>query len=264
MLPSKGSAFAFPTGDGRYSVCRILVDSTSDRARQWGTETILVACSAWIGPEIPRVENPELRPILHLNHHSWNNKPHVLWILERLPQDFTSIGTISPTVEEEEMPCQSFGRWSAMVIQPLDQWRWDNDRGSVLAEDKVEEQKTAEDRLTRYRERQKYLKEVTLKDLLGHHFFPNWNDFPSPGRVLASRQILTRTVEQLLELGRRAPRKKRMAILKECIESFNELDAEHSFIETVEREDICEEFEAIVHACGLGDQKDLADKWRDW
>jgi hypothetical protein len=42
------------------------------------------------------------------------------------------------------------------------------------------------------------------------------------------------------------------------------LDAEKRFIETVEREDICDEFEAIVHACGLGNYKDLADRWRDW
>ncbi len=54
-----------------------------------------------------------------------------------------------------------------------------------------------------------------------------------------------------------------MAILKQCIESFNNLDAEMDFIETVEREDICEEFEAIVHACGLGAYTDLADRWRD-
>jgi hypothetical protein len=36
------------------------------------------------------------------------------------------------------------------------------------------------------------------------------------------------------------------------------------FIETTLREDICEEFEAIVPACGLGGYKDLADKWRNW
>ncbi len=55
-----------------------------------------------------------------------------------------------------------------------------------------------------------------------------------------------------------------MAILQDCIESFNELDAEMRFIETIEREDICEEFEAIVHACRLGNYEDLASRWRDW
>ena len=55
-----------------------------------------------------------------------------------------------------------------------------------------------------------------------------------------------------------------MAVLQECIEAFNALDAELHFIETGEREDICEEFEAIVHACGLGGHEDLADRWREW
>jgi len=69
---------------------------------------------------------------------------------------------------------------------------------------------------------------------------------------------------RLLKLGPRASEKKRMAVLQHCIESFNELDAEMQFIETIEREDICAEFEAIVHACGLGHCKGLADRWREW
>ena len=56
-----------------------------------------------------------------------------------------------------------------------------------------------------------------------------------------------------------------MAVLQECIERFNSIDAEMDhFIETIERDDICEEVEAIVHACGLVAHEDLADKWREW
>ena len=55
-----------------------------------------------------------------------------------------------------------------------------------------------------------------------------------------------------------------MAVLQRCIESFNEIDRKTHWIESVERDDICVEFEAIVHACGLGRRKDLADEWRDW
>ncbi len=58
--------------------------------------------------------------------------------------------------------------------------------------------------------------------------------------------------------------KTRMAILQECIEGFNTLDANLGFIETDEREDICVEFEAIVHACGLGAHKELTHRWREW
>lgn len=75
---------------------------------------------------------------------------------------------------------------------------------------------------------------------------------------------MTETVDRLQELGPNSAQADRMKVLQRCIESFNELDAQSYFIETVEREDICWEFEAIVRACGLGAHKDLADKWRDW
>ncbi len=73
------------------------------------------------------------------------------------------------------------------------------------------------------------------------------------------------TIEQLLELGLDAPEEERLAILQRRIESFNELNAQFGrFIETQEREDICEEFEAIVHAGGLGSYENLGDRWREW
>jgi hypothetical protein len=48
------------------------------------------------------------------------------------------------------------------------------------------------------------------------------------------------------------------------MEAFNKLDAQMEFIETEEREDICEEFQAVASACGLGPKARLADKWRKW
>jgi hypothetical protein len=75
---------------------------------------------------------------------------------------------------------------------------------------------------------------------------------------------MTSTVERLLELGGNPSESARLAILKDCVEGFNALDAELHCIHTEEREDICEEFEAIVCACGMGDHSDLVDSWREW
>src|SRR3954465_8985125 len=108
QLPTAGTAFAFPLGDGRFSVCRVLLDATSERSKQWGSgDMVLVACSSWIGQEIPRAEDPALRPILYLTHHSWDNKPNALWVWEGPPQHFIPIGKIEPTPEEEAIPCMS-------------------------------------------------------------------------------------------------------------------------------------------------------------
>ena len=114
-------------------------------------------------------------------------------------------------------------------------------------------------------ERVQYLAGVTLAELRDREFFAAWREYPPENATVASRRIMASTIEKLIALGSDAPKDNRLAVLQHCIESFNEIDAEMDhFIETVEREDICEEFEAIVHACGLGDHEDLAGRWRDW
>ncbi|WP_013627107.1 hypothetical protein [Rubinisphaera brasiliensis] len=264
-LPAQGDAFAVPLNDGRYSVCRVLLDAGSEPAKQWKSECVLVACSAWIGSEIPNADDPALRPILHLTHHSWSGKREVLWISDSVPDGFIPIGSIPPTPEEKEIESASFGGWPSMAIQPLAQWRWDNDRSSVLAEDEIKEKEEVQKRQGTRQVRGEYLANITLEELRNRLFFPRWDEYPPKKAIRASRRIMSNTVQQLIDLGLAAPESDRMAILQDCIERFNAIDCEmEHFIETVEREDICEEFEAIVHACGLCAHVDLADQWRDW
>jgi hypothetical protein len=264
LLPKAGTAFALPLGDGRFSVCRVLLDTSSDRSKKSNGATILVACSSWIGDQVPHADDPALRPILHLTHHAWNNYPNVLWISDEPPQDLIPIGTIEPTAEEQTIPCMSYGSWKSLTLHPLAQWRWDHERDSVLAEDVSKQIKDKEAREKSQRERDQYLERITLDELRGRRFFPMWKDYSPAKAIRASRKLMSNLVKELLNLGPGASENERLAVLQQCIESFNELDAEMQFIETVEREDICEEFEAIVHACGLGHHKDLADRWRDW
>ena len=264
-LPVEGAAFAVPLEDGRFGACRVIRGTTSDEAEEHGAESVLVASSAWIGDAVPNSQDPDLRPVLTLTHHSWDNKPEILWISDPPPDDFIPIGTIEPTSTEKAMECLSFGGWGAVQIQPLAQWRWDNDRDSVLAEDAIKDKEKAKTRERELQERERYLANITLEGLRDHQFFPRWNDYPSEKAVCASRQIMADTVLQLTRVGAGAPESERMAVPQDCIQRFNLMDAEMGgFIETVEREAICEEFDAIVHACGLGAHEDLADEWRDW
>jgi hypothetical protein len=264
-LPKAGDAFAVPLEDGRYGVCRVLIDTTSPEAKGLGRgRSILVAGSAWIGDAVPTAADPALRPILRKTHHSWAGDPEVQWVDDAPPADFVLIGTIPPTADEAAMTCDVFGGWASFAIQPLAQWRWDHDQEAVIAADAERKARDAERGHEAQRERQNYLSRVTLADLRGHRFFPGWKDYPSRKLVAASRKIMADTVERLIALELTASEDARMGILRECIEAFNRLDAETTFIETVEREDICEEFEAVVHACGLGHHQDLADEWREW
>jgi hypothetical protein len=186
------------------------------------------------------------------------------WISDPVPEEFIPLGRIPPTPEETATDCGTFSGWASMALQPLLQWRWDHERAAVLEEDKKNNAKAVALREKAAAERRAYLAGVTLTDLLSHEFFPRWEDYPPTEAARASRDLMAATVRRLIDLGEAASEEARKAILRACIESFNELDAKLGFIETVEREDICEEFEAIVHACGLGRYADLADEWREW
>jgi hypothetical protein len=156
----------------------------------------------------------------------------------------------------------ALGGW-AFGLQALRQWRWDHDREAVLREDALEKRREAEMREECGRKREAYLKSVSLSDLQKPPFF-NWKGFRAAKIIRASEKIMADTVARLVKIGRDSPEADRLAILQQCIESFNTLDAKTQFIDTIEREDICEQFEVIVHACGLGHHKDLADEWREW
>lgn len=265
--PVAGDAFAFPLGDGRCSVCRVLVDTNGERSRRWAKQgegrVILVACSRWVGDKVPRADDSRLRPILRLTHHAYESEPLILWLPEVLPPDMIPIGTIGPTAREEAMKCDSFSLWEIFLAEPLTQWRWDNGREAVLAED-AEQEKAAEARPRSQRRRERHPARMTLDALRGHQVFPGWIDYPSPKAVRASRKIMNDTVRELIQLGPHVSEKDRMAVLQRCIEAFNELDARLQFIETEEREDICQEFAAVVQACELSTHEHLADRWREW
>jgi hypothetical protein len=262
-LPVAGSAYAFPLEDGRYSVVRVLLDGTSEQAKQWRT-TILIACSAWIGDAVPKVTDQRLRTILRKTHHSWGDEPAVVWTSDPPPDELIAIGIILPTEDETQIECSSIGGWSSVTMQALLQWNWDNKRDAVLAADAERERVEAERRERAIRDRKVYLSRVTLDELLSHKFFSRWCEYPPATMIRASREIMKDTVEGLIALGPQAVEQERMDLLQKCIEQFNRLDAENDWIETLEREHICKEFDAIVHACGLGAHEHLADRWRDW
>lgn len=296
-LPAAGDVFAVPLEDGRYSVCRVISDRTTNP--RLSIHAVLVASSPWIGPTVPELDEELHRPILIRTHHcdesestgSWIRTPEpasgwmksssgmkklevavgwtpmpepaICWIETPVPDTFVPIGTITPTDEEGTLNWPSHSDWFYMMQQPLMQWRWDHERDAVLAEDATKRQAEAQQDQAKADERRDWLDSVTLEQLGSRVFFSNWR-YPTKEATEASRKIMAETVRALMTLGTSASEQDRMLLLQRCIESFNELDQELEFIETVEREDICREFEAIVHACGLGSHEFIADQWRDW
>ena len=76
---------------------------------------------------------------------------------------------------------------------------------------------------------------------------------------------MRQAIAQLLALRPGARPASKMKVLKDCVTAFNRLDDENDhFIETVEREDLCEQLEEIAHACGLGHRAREVHAGRTW
>jgi len=264
-LPEEGAAFVFPLGDGRNGVCRVLRQAHGNDMRWLGGPHVLVAVSTWIGDTVPDPADPALRPILHVTHHSWKGHPDVFWDNEPPPREFKPLGVISPTADERKMKCDSSAGWEGCPFHLLAQWRWDHDREAMLAEEAREHEEEMRELDKRNEAIEKERRSMTLEKLGKYRFFANWKEMPSKEAIKASREAMKKAVQALVALGPKASKAKRKQVLKACIEEFNELDRtmDH-FIETFERDDICSEFDLLVHACGLGEYDNLADEWRDW
>ncbi|MBW8863396.1 MAG: hypothetical protein JF609_00435 [Verrucomicrobia bacterium] len=263
-MPEAGTVFAMPLADGRTGVCRILqrVLGTGVPMGKW-TPYALVAASDWIALEPPPIGHPAVRRILVLNHHNWKGKQELTWVDEPPPKEFRQLGCINLTPEDMEILCNAYGSWSC-GIQVLLQWRWDNEREKVLAEDKEKEASDLALRMEAMRKRTEQLTKSSFSKLLAKDLFPTWKDYPPKAAKEGCRRIIRAFIQTLAEA--KAPLKRDFVAteLKKCVEELNQLDTHKNFIETIEREDLCEVLHEVLHAAKFPELSDEIENWRDW
>ena len=126
-LPSVGHAFAFRLENGMYGACRVLRFIERKPQHKDSRDAVLVACCNWIGDEIPDPKEADLKAIMRLAHHRWDESC-IRWVMSPIPDSFAYIGTISPSDAELVISCDSTSKWSFYPIQRLSQWEWDNQR----------------------------------------------------------------------------------------------------------------------------------------
>jgi hypothetical protein len=131
-LPAAGSVFLIPLEDGRFGACRIL---RSVENRMGYKRVILAELSRWIGREPPDLADPELRRPLRLTHHKWRGKVERVWSDAPAPDEFRFLGVLEPDARDRRVACYAHGSWAAFPWQRFMQWRWENEREAVLAED---------------------------------------------------------------------------------------------------------------------------------
>ena len=245
--------------DGRLGACRVLRIGSD-----FGSPAALVAASPWIGSEAPGLACREIRKTLTLNHHKWNERREVVWVSEPPPAAFKELGKIKLSKKDLKATSGTFAGWDSLPFQVLAQWRWDNDREAVLAEDIEMERKEAHEQNRRARERQQYLSKVTLDDLARKDLFPQWSDRPPPAARNDTTRVMRAFIQNLKRERRLASGRARVH-LEACVRELNRLDQLHrGFIETVEREDLYEVFEEILAAAKLPELLGSIDEWRDW
>jgi hypothetical protein len=92
---------------------------------------------------------------------------------------------------------------------------------------------------------------MTLEQLQARIPFSSWVGHVSPKALEESRLIYKETLSKLILTGAGRSTDSYIPALNKYIEEFNRIDEKYEFIETVEREDICESLEEILDVLQL-------------
>jgi hypothetical protein len=169
------------------------------------------------------------------------------------------IGKLPVTRAEKRMSCGSFGGWDRW--QRLLQWRWDHEREAVLAEDE-RERLQAESATEANRIAYLPISRQSLEELRTQTPFAGWAGHVESADLRHSRRIIRDLIDELLALGPDGDEVEKLDLLRRCVERFNAAEENGGFIDTIEREDICEVLDKIAEAAGLTDYDVSAA--RDW
>lgn len=259
-LPDVGSVYVFPFGNGLFSACRVLQSHVVENINE-----VLVACSRWVGDRVPDKPTAEMREILVSTYFDLREELKLTWAHERPPNDFLYIGMLPPSEEDSQLDTTDRTGWGHFPYAAYTQWRWENERESLLAEKLAAEQEARAESLKAREEDERARGSLTLDHFVDYVFFEGWTDYPSKRVTRAARSAMQRLVNELVKLGSDAPVDQKTAAVKSCILSFNEMnDKFGDFMDTMIREDVSEEVWRIAYASGLGDIGEQMDEWILW
>jgi hypothetical protein len=148
------------------------------------------------------------------------------------------------------------------------EWRWAHDRLACSAEAEQTRAQQEAVRVAREERHRTRLSKLTWDQLLAETPFKQWSPsppFPPSTFTAEARSAVHRACKALMALGPKPKKGDVRAILKECVEWFNEADKRAGgVIETEEREDICAVLEELAHVARQRELVEEVDEWRDW
>jgi len=190
--------------------------------------------------------------------------------------EMTLLGTIPTDGEEAELRDKIFHYLTGSRFTTLNyaniaveaEWRWKNDRETLIAE----QTRSDEERIAKIAVEERRLKErlrgLTWDQLLSERTFAQWAaTAPLPPEDFAdkAREVIREACRTLQALGEKPRRADVRKVLRSCVEWFNDADEQAGHvIESQERDDICSVLEEMAYVAG---QKRLAEEiheWRTW
>jgi hypothetical protein len=102
---------------------------------------------------------------------------------------------------------------------------------------------------------------VSLGELRGRKFFARWSGYVEPAKLRWARRIVHDLIDELIAL-QGGDEVAAFDAFRRAVERLNEADEEGQFIDTIEREHLCDALDDVADAAGLHDYDVTA--WRDW
>ena len=257
-LPARGSVFLAPLADGRLGVVRV-VRTKSER----GCSFAFVVPSCWIGSSAVRPSDHEIRLPLFLTHHTWENQREAIWVSTPPPVSFIPVGVIDVSAADDAIQQEDYSAWENLPLQILLQWRWNHDRESLLVEEAEEKARALQARRIADARRAEMLQTLTLDSLSERTWFESWDNEVKDANRAASRQLIS---DLIATLGAEPKPTRAVArrLLRATVKGFNRLDAKGGFIETTQREDICDALERVMAAARYPELAEEVEALRDW
>lgn len=105
---------------------------------------------------------------------------------------------------------------------------------------------------------------MTLEQLSQRDFFADWSDKQSSAVISKAKRIVLEAIQNMRLLESDADYEDKAEIIIDAVLRFNDLNEDNdNFIESVERESICETLLALAQAVGMEPDEELLEE-RDW
>ncbi|MFY0783204.1 hypothetical protein AB1K18_23375 [Peribacillus simplex] len=91
------------------------------------------------------------------------------------------------------------------------------------------------------------------------------DDLFTDENINATNEVLDSYINNLVKLGDMPTEEDILECVKEVVISLNEINEQYDdFIETMEREELCEFIIEAAHIAGLESEEDITEDWREW